>query len=165
MRLLLSLVFAVTVLVAGPAAAQTAWANYKSAEHGFSVDMPGTPAINEQSDPELGTTTIFAAGGPEGAYVITSLKIPAGMENEPQALDKFLTGVLQGAEARETSRKSTTVSGVEARTATVVFNANLVGEVVAVIRGHRVYAFIAMRPTQGDAAGSDRFLKSVRLFD
>lgn len=165
MRRLVSLIFAAALLAAGPVAAQSDWTSYKSAEHGFSADLPAEPAVSGEDVEGAGPTTVVSAQGPGGFFVVTVTRVPVAILNEPNRLDALMTGVVEGAGGQEMSRRSTTVSGEEAREVAFDLPDGLKATGLGVIRGERVYVAMTLRRPEVDPADAARFTRSVRLID
>ncbi|NEX91579.1 hypothetical protein [Caulobacter sp. 17J65-9] len=163
MRFLASLVVATVMLVAGPAAAQAAWSNFKSADYGFSVDLPGEPAVTHPPIEGTVDTAQFTVAGDSEAFMIMIVQLAPNETSVAGALDSFLDGVVAGAGGQQTSREPTSVSGKDARKAAIDFPNGAKGDAVATIHGDRAYIAIGMRAPDADAAGVERMVRSFRL--
>ncbi|MBC6981892.1 hypothetical protein [Caulobacter sp. 17J80-11] len=163
MRFLASLVVATVMLVAGPAAAQAAWTNFKSVDYGFSVDLPGEPAVTHPPIEQTVDTAQFTVAGDGEAFMIMIVQFRPGEAATPGALDTFLDGVVTGANGRETSRETTRVSGKDARKAAIEFESGAKGSAVAFIHGDRAYIAVGMRAQNVGSADVERMVASFRL--
>jgi len=165
MRLLVSLALAAVMLVAGPAAAQAQWAPYSNAEQGFSADMPGTPTVTLEQAPDVGTTHFFTAIGSGTVFLVAVSAVPEDMLAEADQVDQFVTGVVDGAGGRETSRVKMTVSGQDARLAAFDLADGKKAAALGVIHNGRAYLAMTLRTAEVGPDESDRFVRSLRLLD
>lgn len=161
--------FALALLATAGVAAQ-GWSEYRSAEGGYRVDMPGTPELEmdpiEMQDQQVPMMQAIV-GLPEATYLAAYMDFPAGMIRglPPQkVLENARDGAADGFELR--SDRALTVADKPAREFVIEQPEGVILVMRAVLVGERLYQMVVVTiPPGGTADRPDtrRFIDSFTL--
>jgi hypothetical protein len=156
---------AIALAAAAPAAAQQAWTDYRSAEHGFAVSFPAAPKPKPNAG-ERAPFEIQAAAGNK-IYDITVIE-PAGggpEKSDTAFLGRLIAAYAKGSASTLRSQNPTTVAGRPALEAVTEDPAHDRYHLVDVFAaGGRVYIVGSMGPKGHEAsADAKRFRNSFKL--
>lgn len=162
-------VLAVLAFLSGSCAALAQpWAEYAPAGGGYSVQMPGTPAVSTREEPtEAGTIPMTSAVLERGneAYIVTYSDLPVaridGLGAE-RILDNYRGGVVKGRTLR--SERRILVSGYPARSMILDDEQGRVIVVTAALARYRLFQAIHVGPT-GAGPGAEPGLDGILFLE
>lgn len=169
MRWMMALAAAV-VMVAAPAAAQTAWQTVRDNELGFSAELPGTAQVTRTPGATGGPlqTISYAVETDRSHFSVLVLEYGDQLVGRDPAtiLDGAVTGGIQAIKGQELSRTTVRVSGQEARDARFTADVDgtaLVGRLRVTTTGDKVISVIVIELAPSDGVDAARAIASLKL--
>ena len=101
------------LLLVSPAAAADQWATYTNTEFGFSVELPGTPTVQDVPTPDVDAIyRLYSVSDARRFYGVAAIRIPKDYIFD---LDEGVEGELSLNEGTLVSKEEITVQGFPAR--------------------------------------------------